>query len=192
MSIFPKFHKKYGKPLFQSSVSNDLLNDFDGKIPKEIVSLWKEDGLGGYIDGLIWTIDPRKYNEYLPKWINIGSDGIPFLRSAFGDLIIYYNRKKEDNIVFINVRPQKKEYICEKADDFFDNILLLNNDFFTHIGKLNLFYEAKNIYGSLRNDQCYGYEPLLALGGKETVKNLKVLNFDVHLDILTQALKEPL
>lgn len=192
MSVFPKFKEKWGEPLYHVPASNDLINEFERKLPQEIINLWKEDGLGGYIDGLIWTIDPRNYIEYLPKWINIGSDGIPFMRSSFGDLITYYNRKNEDNIVFINVRHQKKQYICEKADDFFDNILLLNNDFFTHIGKLKSFNEAKDICGSLRNDQCYGYEPVLASGGKETVNNLKIFNFDVYLEILTQALKEPL
>lgn len=35
-------------------------------------------------------------------------------------------------------------------------------------------------------DECFAYEPLLSLGGNESVDNLRKVNLAVHLDIVSQ------
>ena len=123
----------------------------------------------------------------------------PIMRTAFGDLIIDYHFKKNDNqyedvaIEVIDTKHHDVNNITVGLEDFFDHYLLRPGGFFaaTNIN-FDLFYQAYDNLGALKYEQCYGYEPILPLGGKADIKNIKIVNFDVHLDILTQTLKEPL
>lgn len=40
--------------------------------------------------------------------------------------------------------------------------------------------------GSLKYDECFGYVPLLVLGGKESVKNLKKVKILEHIALITE------
>ena len=35
-------------------------------------------------------------------------------------------------------------------------------------------------------NECFGYEPLLSLGGKENVDNLRKVNYEVHITIMAE------
>ena len=39
-------------------------------------------------------------------------------------------------------------------------------------------------YGELEYDECFGYVPLLALGGKESVDNLKKVKMKEHIELI--------
>jgi hypothetical protein len=39
-------------------------------------------------------------------------------------------------------------------------------------------------YGEPEYDECFGYEPLLSLGGKESVENLKKVKYEVHISLM--------
>ena len=41
-------------------------------------------------------------------------------------------------------------------------------------------------YGELEYDECFGYVPLLALGGKESVKNLKKVKMREHIALIAE------
>lgn len=40
--------------------------------------------------------------------------------------------------------------------------------------------------GVLKYDECFGYVPLLALGGSEKVENLKKVKIKEHIKLITQ------
>lgn len=46
--------------------------------------------------------------------------------------------------------------------------------------------EAVEKYGHLEYDECFGYVPLLALGGKESVDNLKKVKIHEHIVLITE------
>ncbi|MDE7321833.1 MAG: DUF1851 domain-containing protein [Lachnospiraceae bacterium] len=41
-------------------------------------------------------------------------------------------------------------------------------------------------YGSLAYDECFGYVPLLGLGGKERIKNIQKVKIKEHIELITQ------
>jgi hypothetical protein len=193
MTTFPKFKEKYGNTIDSKEASKESIERFTNVLPDSLIQLWKEDGWAGYADGLIWTIDPAKYKSILSKWVEIGADGVPFLRTAFGDIIFWDFEAQFGNIVnFIDVRHQEFDIICTEGIEYlFDNAICDENYFYDLIQAHN-FSEALEKLGHLKSDECYGYEPILALGGDESIDNLKIVKFDVHLDILTQSVTEPI
>jgi hypothetical protein len=63
-------------------------------------------------------------------------------------------------------------------DYFFD-------DFFQkRYWQWNPYFDAVEKYGEPEYDECFGYEPLLSLGGKENVENLKKVKYEVHLTLM--------
>lgn len=56
--------------------------------------------------------------------------------------------------------------------------------------KIEKFNEAVEMHGSLSYDECFGYVPLLAIGGKETTKNLKKVKIREHIALITALVGE--
>ncbi|MGG7176996.1 T6SS immunity protein Tdi1 domain-containing protein [Clostridium paraputrificum] len=51
----------------------------------------------------------------------------------------------------------------------------------------NLQYqEARINNGKLNFDECFGYVPLLGLGGSEKVENLQKVKIKEHIELITQ------
>ena len=48
------------------------------------------------------------------------------------------------------------------------------------------YYEAIKKLGLLKDDECYGYFPLLCTGGKESVDNIKIVKTIDHIILITQ------
>ena len=47
------------------------------------------------------------------------------------------------------------------------------------------YKDALRLYGKLEYDECFGYVPLLALGGSEKAKNLQKMKIIPHIDLIT-------
>ncbi|MBD5112054.1 MAG: DUF1851 domain-containing protein [Ruminococcaceae bacterium] len=50
----------------------------------------------------------------------------------------------------------------------------------------DLYEKAVKKLGVPAYEECFAYEPLLSLGSKEKVENLRKVNLLVHLDIVSQ------
>ena len=48
------------------------------------------------------------------------------------------------------------------------------------------YIEAVNKLGKLEQDECFGYVPLLGLGGSEKVQNLKKVKIREHIELISQ------
>ncbi len=52
------------------------------------------------------------------------------------------------------------------------------------------YNEAVEKYGRLAYAECFGYVPLLALGGKESVDNLKKVKMKEHIELIYNMVGE--
>ena len=200
MSGYDHFFEKYQEAIEAREVPQEVIQKYETILPTPIIDLWKRHGFGGYEEGLFWTINPDDYLGYLKKWIVFDYQDIyPIMRTAFADVIILYDLRKDDKdytevgVENINIRHAKTNNISIGLERFFSKSLLEPGFFMADTKiKSDLFFYAIDNLGLIKNDQCYGFEPIAILGGKDTEENMKIFNFDVHLDILTQALKKPI
>lgn len=181
-----KFRASCGKPFDSRKVPDEIILKYSGLLPESIISLWKEDGWCGYADGLFWTVNPDEYTSIANEWLHCPDPVIPFARTAFGDLIVWFIISNQIFIDLINVRYQTFDVLGENVDYVFENIL---NDYDLESEQ---FTDAFQKLGSLKADECYGYVPILALGGTESVDNLKIVKLKEHIDILTHSANLPL
>jgi hypothetical protein len=166
-------------------VDYELIKKYENKLPKEIIDLWKEYGFGTFYDGYLKIINPDDYQELLEISYFQGDISIPFMATAFGDIITW---EKNQFVGIVEYRYGDNDIIADGFEFFFDIIAdeECTEDYFT-IDKYN---SAVKKYGPLEYDECFGYVPLLALGGKESVNNLKKVKMREHIALIAELAGE--
>ena len=193
MKVFPKFKRKYKEVLEPEKVSSATIGKYKNILPDRLIRLWETDGLAGYCNGLIWTIDPTPFKKYIKQWVHkeFGGLGIPFMRTAFADLIIWHNKPFGDTITLINTRYQETRILGTDLETLFE-LKFCDEEYLPYILKAEKFLKIQKKLGTIGAEECYAYNPVLASGGKDIIENLKIVNFTEHLNLLTKALKKPL
>ena len=166
-----------------AAVPQEVIKKYKEQVPVELVQIWEEDGLGTFLDGYLKVINPDDYLELVQETYFRGDISIPIFATAFGDIIVceekqYLRMVKykdgsfdiflEDLSFFIKFLPDESF-----TDDYFD---------------LPLYYAAVERYGSLDYTQCFGFVPLLALGGFKDVKHLDKVKMYEHILLITQLI----
>jgi hypothetical protein len=129
--------------------------------------------------GYFKIINPDNMQELLEETYIMPFDDIPVFVTGMGDIIVC---DSEGNFVILDYRHQRIKVIWTDKeigwDYFFD-------DFFQkRYWQWNPYFDAVEKYGEPEYDECFGYEPLLSLGGKENVENLKKVKYEVHLTLM--------
>ena len=76
---------------------------------------------------------------------------------------------------------------CGDAKNFKRFIQNLGDDYFLEkYFQIPQYIEAVNKLGKLEQDECFGYVPLLGLGGSEKVQNLKKVKIREHIELISQ------
>ena len=63
---------------------------------------------------------------------------------------------------------------------------MVDEEFLKMYFDIQKYNEAVTKYGNIKFDECFGYVPLLGLGGSEKVDNLKVVKTREHIELITQ------
>lgn len=157
-----------------------------------IQRIYDEYGVMTSKTGLFRVVDPEEWQEsYLP-WFYLmrDEDGVfegpelyPFMTTAFGQAYIFANLPDEDLVGFVDVT---------------DNFHVLGSGrayFLRHIN--DPIFHAYNLHGDLYEElapagppllpgECYGFFPLLSMGGEATLESVQRVKLREHLDILAQ------
>ncbi len=180
--MFEKFYKKFGE------IDTHYLIDMDNlKIDKslfipEIFELLKKDGVSSYGDKFIWTLNPDDYYEWLNDYLRLESKVVPFGRTAFGDIFFI----KDGEVMILINGYGYIDYTTSRVDWFF-NRYLTDNAYLDKYFKKSNFNQLAN-KNNLTHDTCFGYVPLLALGGSEELENLQLVKMKEHLLLNSQAI----
>jgi hypothetical protein len=148
---------------------------------------------------LFWTVDPDDYEDLVAEWLADSQiDQLDrfhvIARSAFGTLYLW-GEKTGDSVIIacgINSIIFLVSKLRQKMDDpdfdarvFFSNKSPEHCDLKDEAGE-PLFERALATLGALEQDEVYGFEPAIVLGGEMKLENLAKLKLDVHLTILRQ------
>lgn len=163
--------------------SIEEINNYEDKLPSELLDVWREYGFGQIFNGYIKIINPDEYKDIVKKSYFRGEEAIPIMVTAFGDIITW-----EDNryIRMICFKDGIFKGLGAGFKFFFSN--MLDEDFQKDFFELALYKLANEKIGKLDFDECYGFVPLLGLGGKKNVENLEIVKVKEHIEIITQML----
>lgn len=169
----------------QEKASQECIEKYEQKLPAELINIWKNYGFGSFMNGYLRIINPDDIMEFFQSSYFNASESIPIMATAFGDLIIWEN---QEFVGIVEYRHGKSETIIEGFDVFM--ILLNDSDSLKIMFTLNTYEKALKKHGALEFDECYGYVPLLALGGKKSIANLKKVKMREHIALIVEMTGE--
>ena len=168
---------------FYSKVPTEVIEKYKDKIPPELLDIWLEYGFGTFAGGYIKIINPDDYMETLEESYFNAHVAIPIFVTGFADIITW---EKDDDVCLVNYRKSKSPLYPFTFDDFLTDFNSSQEDDVAQLLDNLQYGEAVNLAGKLEYDECFGYVPLLALGGSEKVDNLHKMKIIPHIGLITE------
>jgi hypothetical protein len=193
--------QKLGEPKVRQLMSSSRLDELRSLIPDELVDFMTVYGECSLADGLVNVCDPIAYaglsKQIFGKDRDFGkATSSLFAYSAFGDLFFWnqlFGLHTVDLLSGVVVcasltagtldKPTHHRHIYVAFDMSRDAL-----DAVDEHGKPLLARAVKKL-GPLEIGECYGFVPLLSLGGMRRLENLKRLKAREHFSIAAQSMQ---
>ena len=152
----------------EADMPQEVIEKYEKQVPAELVQIWQEDGLGTFLDGYLKVINPDDYLELLQDSYFRGGVAFPMFVTAFGDIITWeenaYVGIVQYNIQDLDIMIKRMDRFIEYVDD---------EDF-------------KDDYFDIPLYKCFGFVPLLALGGSKDVEHMDKVKVLEHICLMYQ------
>lgn len=169
---------------FEQKVPQELIQKYKDSIPEQLLYVWQEYGFGSFMNGYLRVVNPDEYQELIDDFYFNSHISFPIFTTGMGDIIVW---EEERYLVLINYRKQDIEGIGATCNHFFYN--LLDKEYLKYsFDGLKQYNQAVKKYGVPAYDECFGYVPLLGLGGAEKISNMKKVKLIEHLQVITHLL----
>lgn len=191
------FLNRYHPDATAHKADDELLARYAKLVPVSLLELWKHAGFGTYSNGLITLVNPDDYLETLYGWLMRDleddeglPDRIPVALSSFGRMF-YYRRlsAKDEDVSMLDPNDSGVEVLNWSLESFF-NEFLCDAASADNALQTALHREAVVQHGALTYGQMYAWTPALRLGGDQALERVRVVDAQVHLDILLQLALE--
>lgn len=180
--MFDPFFRKYESYSVIEKLDPVVVDKYKAYAPDALVYFWQQYGIGVYMNGYLKLVNPALYTEWVDEHIEtVKSNAFIFALTAFADVIYWDNNCAN----IYNMRYAKHNVLSTDIELLF-NRLIIDDYYHKEYLKDSLYERAKAKLGEPLFDECYGYFPALALGGRETLKNLQKVKLNEHLEFLAQ------
>lgn len=166
--------------VLEKCVDKELINEYKELIPSELLNVWEQYGFGSLLKGYLKIVNPKDYIQVLEDSYYAASKAIPFMVTGFGDLIIW---KENRYIMMLKYKELDSECLSSTMSWFWDD--LLDKDYTDDFFELKQYDKAVAKYGELAYDECFGYTPLLGMGGSKKIANLEKVKIKEHIELIT-------
>ncbi|MCL2754009.1 MAG: DUF1851 domain-containing protein [Defluviitaleaceae bacterium] len=171
-----------------------VIEKYTDVLPHAVINIWKDYGFGSFAKGFLKTINPDEYQELLNETYMKKTQPIPVFTTGLGDIIVWDKFVTADGVYncfeIVFYRDGDTMFLCEvndlDEDDFFtDN--LTDSDTYKNEFFWGAYLEAVKIQRTTpAYDECYGYAPLLGLGGAEQVQNLQIVKIKEYITLIKE------
>lgn len=168
--------------ILQSPVDEHMLTKYAELLPEKLLQLWKEAGFGSLVEGYLKVVNPDEYADTLKEvYSPVFKNPLVIFATGLSDLIVWEN----NYTVLLNCRYGISKVIESGFKYFLEDVY--EKDFLEEELKAGNYFQAKEGLGNLNFDECFGYVPLLSLGGTEKAQNLQKVKLKEHISIIAQA-----
>ncbi|MGG3639965.1 T6SS immunity protein Tdi1 domain-containing protein [Bacillus gobiensis] len=166
--------------VLKEKTPKSIIEQYKDKIPEQITDVWKKYGFGIMKNGYLKVVNPNEYRDILSDTYVRHNLAIPLFTTAMGDILVW----EDGYLLAINYRKHQVNVVAKNFKFFFGD---LSDNYYLEKALDWLPYpQAVEKYGNVAFDECFGYVPLLGLGGSEKVDNLKKVKLIEHIYLITQ------
>ncbi|GHU61368.1 hypothetical protein FACS189418_0910 [Clostridia bacterium] len=166
--------------LYQKS-EDSIVKEYITKVPNELIEIWRNYGFGSVKSGYLKIINPNEWLDILVESYYVDKESIPIFVTGMGDIIVIDSK---GYFMLINYRKRVIKGVGRRFKTFF--MMMESESILDEQFCWNPYPDAVERYGKLEYDECFGYEPLLGLGGAEKVENLQKIKIKEHIQIITE------
>lgn len=163
-------------------VPEETIDRYTGIVPDAVLQVWASAGLATTVGGFVRLVDPGSLTDLVAETFERSDGAVPLFSTALGDIgvlrdgaveLLKYRRGRVD---VLTVRPEQLlKYLGSESrrehPDYLDW-----NPYPAAVGRL----------GVPGVDDCFGFAPLLVLGGPEDPANLSIVTLREHILLITQ------
>lgn len=167
----------------ETGAAPELCTKYRAFLPSELVAAWEKYGFGSVLDGYLKMVNPEDYRALLRSTYALGGSAIPIFATAFADIITW---ERGRYIRIVKYKDGIFDGIASGFHFFWEDLEsgVFDKKFFDR----ELYQAAVKQQGTLQFDECFGFVPLLGLGGSKTVSRLQKVKIKEHIALITQAL----
>jgi hypothetical protein len=183
--MFDAFFEKYPNYSIVQELTDDVLDKFKDKLPPQLLDFWKAYGFGIFMNGYLKVVNPVEFQPVFNEAYDNKDNEIVFGVTALGDFLTWTG----DAIRAVYFK-NGYDSIVESGDDmdWFFNMDLADQGFLRDNLNDEHYLSAKEKLGEPEYDECFGYVPLLGLGGPEKPAHLQKVKIKEHIFIIAQAM----
>lgn len=127
-------------------------------------------------------MNPDYFQEIIKDTYNRHELATPLFTTAMGDILVW----EDDYLLSLNYRKHDVNVVAKNFKFFFTDIF--DAYYLENALDWSPYPDAIKKYEIPAFDECFGYVPLLALGGAEKVENLKRVKFKEHIYMITELM----
>ena len=163
--------------------SAELIARYRDQLPPEVLGVWEQYGFGTFCDGYLKVVNPEDYAQLLADTCQlVDSPVLPpalvLFTTGMGDLLIW----EDGYLSIIDYRHGLTDVLSKGTHFFFGD--LAESDMLVKDLQWLPYPAARERLGEPAYDECFGYVPLLALGGPETVEHLQKVKLREHIALI--------
>ncbi|WP_072314777.1 GAD-like domain-containing protein [Agrococcus sp. Marseille-P2731] len=151
----------------------EVIARYRDRVPAELVEIWEQYGTGTFAEGFIRIIDPQQYEDGVGDCIGRvvdSTESIPVMVTGLGDLITW---EPGSGLIALIYREERLRGVGSSMQAFFTPVRAGGAKHLAFLFDWGLFPEAVQAHGAPGFDESFVFVPLLSLGGKKKVANLK-------------------
>lgn len=191
MEVFDLFLSMFPPSEDLQKPSDAVLEEFKGKLPEELLTIWRKYGFGNYGHGLLKIINSDVYSDTITLWLGEQKDCYPILMSGFGTLFIYRKLSEaNDDICLLDIHHRKSGSFSIGFSDFFREIIPSEN-FAKQFLLVDLFQKASAEFGSLAGNEIFFFVPALVYGGSASIEHIRKGDAITHQHLLFEMDSKP-
>ena len=73
----------------EKEMPKGIIEKYKGQVPDKVIEIWKNYGLGSFLNGYLRVINPDDYKELVEETYFRGKESIPLFTTAFADVITW-------------------------------------------------------------------------------------------------------
>lgn len=166
----------------ENAMPVEVIEKYRDRVSEDVVNIWQNYGTGSFCDEYFRIINPDDYIELIKETYFDGENVVPVFVTPFADVLIW----EEDNYIgMIKYKNHDFNIVNQGLDNFFD-YLQNYEEYWKDYFDRDFYKKAREKLGSLKNDESYGFSPLLCMGGRKALKNVDIVNTRVHIELISQ------
>lgn len=167
-------------------ISDETIRAYEGQVPAEVTELWRTDGAGLVGDGYFRLVDPGRAAQMLEGVIGLPEASTVLFTTALGDLVVHVNG------LYLVYKPRWGVIDLVEGASFDELVALVEDPAQRDVAwEWQPYPAARDRDGAPGFEQCYGFVPLLALGGRPDAGNLQLSGLYEHLAVIAQLAGQP-